>query len=325
MSFQEDLINDLTGFTLGRKYLFRPDDYHKGNATREPADLAWYCRDTLVLMYMTETGRGWEDDATHNVRQAKGWMRAWRTGKKLSGSNDVQTFAVPYQASLATIILSISADPELDQIVEHIEVASQIGVDSCVTVSNSLMKLIADRGAGITDLAAIVSRWGAIKAIQPELTDTQWFSSLRGLSVQEAAKKVGWAVDGVLHPDLELATRYVRGLRAVPAIGKPDDNFDGNALFADFSFTEQFILLFSIGKAAEIVRSGAPYARIPFEIDRCKGIVTVAASSRWFSHLGSLADPDCDFEYLFELELGLTVVSFRDLRSPSRAWKTLRP
>ncbi len=324
MSLQEDLIHDLTGFTLGRKYLFRPDNYKKGPGTREPADLAWYCRDTLVLMYMTETGKGWKQDEIHNIRQAKGWLRAWRVGVILAGKNDVQTFRVLYNPEVATIVLSITTDPFLDQMVEHPDIASQMGVDYCITVSENLMKHFSNQGAGITDLAVIVSKWNEIKKVQPELTDIQWFDSIRSLSINEAAKCVGWRVNGTIPPDLDLATRYVRGIRAVPAIGKPEETFDGNALFADFSFTEQFILLFSIGKAAEIVRAGTPYIRIPFNIDRCRGIVVVAESSRWFPLLGSF-EFDGDFEYTFELELGSTILAFRDLRSPSRAWTTLRP
>ena len=323
MTFQEDVIADLTGFALGSRFLFFPDDYRKGRGSREPADLAWYCRDIVVLMYMTETARGWQCDAEHNMRQAQGWMRAWQDGRPLTGSNGAQQFAVTNEDALAKVILSISADAALEVIADHSTQAVDGNIDLCATVSERLVRLLAKRGGGVSDLVALLVGWPQVKEQVPSLTDIQWFESFRSLSVDKAAREVGWRAPDVFSSDLDLATRYVRGIRAVPAQGKPDAASDVNALFADFSFAEQFQLLFTIGRAAELVRAGTPMVRLPFRIDRYRGSVVVVENSSLLPRVAQ-STPDGDFEYLFELQMGLTAVAMKGIRSPSRAWQTLR-
>ncbi len=283
MSFQEDVISDLTGFTLGRRFLFRPDDYRKGRGTREPADLAWHCRDTIVLMYMTQTLRGWKEDTKHNLRQANGWMRVWRDGGRfLTGSNEAEAFSVRHNGGLATVVLSITADASLDSIVDDPTAAKTMGVDLCATVSESFIRRFAERGGGISDLVALLVSWPKVKRQVAALTDVEWFETFRSLSLDRAAKMAEWRAPDVLPSYLDLATRYVRGLREVPTTGSSSADQEANALFADFSFSEQFQLLFTIGRASELVRAGAPHVRLPFEVERYRGSVVVIEDSRGF-------------------------------------------
>ena len=156
----------------------------------------------------------------------------------------------------------------------------------------------------------------------PSLTDVGLWESYPSLSMDRAADQAQWRAPDVSSSDLDLATRYVRGLRAVPTKGKPDTASDANALFADFSFSEQFQLLFTIGRAAEQVRAGTPCVRLPFQIDRYEGLVVVVQDSSWLPRVGQ-STPHGDFEYLFELQLGLSVVALKRIRCPSKAWQVL--
>jgi hypothetical protein len=322
MSFQEDVIHDLTGSALGRRFVFFPDEYRKGRGVREPADLAWYCRDTLVLMYMTQTVRGWQQDAEHNVTQARGWLRAWRDGRSLTGENETGAFAVPYDAKLATVVLSITADASLDQVAADPATARAAGVDLCATVSERFVRLFAQRGAGVSDLVALLLAWPKVKSQVPSLTDVEWFEMFRSLSMDKAADRAGWRLQGTVSRDVELATQYVRGFRAVMSSGSTDAAHDASALFADFAFSEQFQLLFTLGHAAEQVRGWIPHVRLPFVVDRYRGSVVVIEDSSWFPHVGQTG-PRGSFEFVLELQLGLAAVAFQTIRNPSRSWQIL--
>jgi hypothetical protein len=322
MSFQEDIIADLTGFALGRRYLFRPDNYRKGTATREPADLAWFCRDTLVLMYMTDTSQGWQRDEDHNLRQARGWLRAWKAGVPLVGRNPSRDFLIPYDSSLATIVLSISADKLLSEIAVHDDIANVLNVDLCATVSQALIHRFTDRGAGITDLAGLLKLWQDIRSVQPDLTDTQWFDSIRGLSMNNAAEQVGWRIQEAPSNYLDRTTRYIRGLRAIPPEPSDELDLDINAFFADMAFVEQFQLLLTIGKAEAIVKSGILSIELPITLHRYSGIIRVVAY--WADFVNLEPPSQVDFFYLSELESGITTMHFHTLRTPTRAWETIR-
>jgi hypothetical protein len=68
-------------FAMGAPFIFVPDKYGKGSGNREPADLVWACNGCVVLIYLTRTGDACRAQL-HNVRQAKGWLRAWRDLKR---------------------------------------------------------------------------------------------------------------------------------------------------------------------------------------------------------------------------------------------------
>ena len=100
-SSQEELIAGLSRGTLGRRSIFEPEQYRKGSATREPADVAWFCGDAVVLMYL-KGGKGtWQGHMADNLRQARGWLKAWRAGRPLQGSVLEGAVSVAYSPRLA--------------------------------------------------------------------------------------------------------------------------------------------------------------------------------------------------------------------------------
>jgi hypothetical protein len=51
-SKQEKVVGELSQKSLGAHFIFEPDEFKKGNATREPADLVWACNNCIFLFYM---------------------------------------------------------------------------------------------------------------------------------------------------------------------------------------------------------------------------------------------------------------------------------
>lgn len=113
-SEQEFLVREILRRCLGTLYLFEPDEYEKGaGATREPADLVWWCRDVLVLIAMTAGGRSYLKQNRHNLNQLRGFLRRWELGAaSLFGANDWQTLAPDPHGGEDIVLLSVVSCPD---------------------------------------------------------------------------------------------------------------------------------------------------------------------------------------------------------------------
>jgi hypothetical protein len=304
--------------------VFQPDLYRKGNGNREPADLAWFCRDTIVLIYMKRTCRDAARDAEGNFRQARGFMRAWRRGQVLTGQRDGLAFRVPHDRDLAIVILSISGDPELDGILPE-PVESVPGADVCATVSERFMGKLAELHGGITDLCLSLETWPSAKAAYPGLQDADLLGVLRAESRRRAEELVGWCSSNPPSPDLQMAGRVLLGFKTGP-FTQSSDAPDGDllrALLVDFSWVDQYRVLCAFGKAAEAVRGGAPWAREAVELKDYPGSVLVTRDAKELAGQAG-STPDVQFEWVVELELGASLVAFRSVRTPSACSRIVR-
>lgn len=79
-SDQEDILEEFIQRSFGAPFLYVPKKYLKGQAHREPADLAWVNDDFVVLFYMMSSGSDVVSQTEHNLKQAKGYKRLWGTG-----------------------------------------------------------------------------------------------------------------------------------------------------------------------------------------------------------------------------------------------------
>lgn len=322
-SAQELLLRSLTESAMGGRHAFFPDVFREGSGTREPADLAWHCRDTAVLMWMTETAKGWQRDTEHNSRQAEGWMKRWRKGRSLQGRNEYRTFNIPHTDGMGVIILLVSSDPNLHRIEKHATLGARLGVDQCATISTAFMTHFARSNGSVTDLAALLRSWDVVANENPFLSATDFFNVLRKASLDNASAAVRWSLDS--KPSEFLRRAYWSMLASkTPLLTPAPDGPNEMDLFVDLSFYEQFVLLLALGKGVTNVELGMPYVVLPVQLDRCRGRIAV---SRDWSYLKDLPAPDSSLQFIYtcELSMGGTSMAFKgSVRTPSRAWRTLR-
>lgn len=150
-SNQEALANIFSSAITGAPYIFFTDEYTKGNATREPADLAWCVNDSVILIFMKESKfyeeaekRKSKTEYIHkkNLDQAKGWIRTWRQGRNLLGRNEYNEFDIPYSDSLNIIILSVYKTGELNVKIDT-EFTKANNISLCAMLPEEALELMA--------------------------------------------------------------------------------------------------------------------------------------------------------------------------------------
>ncbi len=160
-SKQERLIHAISSFSYGDAFVFAPDEWQKGNARREPADVIWSANGCLMLMYMKESG-GTRDDPVRNrskrdkfiktnLCQASGALRRWRSGSPIKGSNRFKSFSIPHEQSLPLVVLSL-AETGCAIAQYHHEKACEMGVAMCATIPTSALDYLAHMGGSMLDL-----------------------------------------------------------------------------------------------------------------------------------------------------------------------------
>jgi hypothetical protein len=169
---QEVLLNQLSQATIGANFAFEPDEYRKGNAKREPADLVWACNNCIILMYMAQRKhkqRTVEAHAQmrqalikHNLGQAKGWLTEWRGGTQpLKGENARQSFHIKYGDFQHIVVLSV-LDCGDDSGYYHQSFVEQTGVALCATLSQDVILSLLSIGGSMYDLLSLIKSQGQL-------------------------------------------------------------------------------------------------------------------------------------------------------------------
>lgn len=159
---QEEIIRQLSERSLAAPFVFVPDNTQVGND--EPADLVWACNNCIIVMYMQgkevhlddgKNIRARQKAINHNLAQAKRWIRAWKNGKYLMGTNGFHTFCLKYDPNCYLIVLSIihCGNPVA---IFHEEEANKLGVFCCATLPQSAIQALASVGGTSLDLLAII-------------------------------------------------------------------------------------------------------------------------------------------------------------------------
>lgn len=160
-SAQEKLINLLAQTSLGGPYVFEPDDYSKGTqGRREPADLAWMCRDVLILFAMQAGRKDFRRQSEHNFRQLLAFLRPWSEGYcHLKGKNEFQEFDLAQHDSPPLILVSVVECSDA-RVQVHREMigpsprnSGERSVVLCASIPTSVFLEIAARGGSALDLA----------------------------------------------------------------------------------------------------------------------------------------------------------------------------
>jgi hypothetical protein len=155
-SIQEEIVHKLSQGQMGAPYVFFPERWNKKmGSQREPCDIVIACNNCIVLMYMTSSSASREKKIDHNLKkQAKGWIKAWKKGQPLIGSNASYNFNIPYGLYNHIVIISvINCSEHLAE--THEKEQAEYDVDICITMPQSALEFFASSGAGLADLLKI--------------------------------------------------------------------------------------------------------------------------------------------------------------------------
>lgn len=165
-SKQEKIINTLSEKSLGAPFIFAPDEYKKGNATREPADLVWACNNCIFLFYMKSKEdkmgkevavlkRRKEKLIIDNIKQAKGWLSEWRNGRNLKGKNKFRSFDIDYKEYRNIVIIGL-IDYGNEDGYYHQDYEKELDVRLCTTLSHRTFELLVSLDITAIDLILLI-------------------------------------------------------------------------------------------------------------------------------------------------------------------------
>lgn len=163
---QEHLVALMTKYSVGSAFVFEPDEFRKGNTTREPADLVWHCNECTVLIYMRyfQKDKGVHRNqnkskkcSNHNLDQAKGWIREWRLGRNLVGRNEHQEFSIKYGDQQHIVVLSV-VDGSNCLAKYHKEFVRDYKVSCCGTIPQNAFEELIKHGASSIDLIHCITK-----------------------------------------------------------------------------------------------------------------------------------------------------------------------
>lgn len=166
-SNQEKNIHTLFQRSLGAPFIFAPDEYKKGSATREPADLVWACNNCIILFYMKSKkneskevnvvkGRK-EKLIVDNFNQAKGWLSEWESGRKLIGKNIFKRFNIAFGEYKHIVIIGI-IDYNNEEGFYHDDYEKELKVKLCATISQKTFELLVNLDFTAIDIISLIKR-----------------------------------------------------------------------------------------------------------------------------------------------------------------------
>ncbi len=274
-SFQEEMIRAATTYSLGAPFLFHPDEYARGKGgKREPADLAWLCRDVLFLFNMTGGRKSAETQVQHNIKQLFGWLRAWEGGERLQGRNDYKTFDIDMHAVDTAVLVSVTQAAD--------DVACFLSEDTarmnstygerlcvcCVSLPEAVVLRLVEAGASAADMADFIRYLAKYqRAISAEKA-LAWVSENHERAIELASRHEGLFLQRERKLDLEIFAMIARGLRSQ---GWPDDErmeewrplleshpLEAGAVFNDMDWQRTWHLTFRLADAVQGMRTVPP-------------------------------------------------------------------
>lgn len=192
-STQEALVHAFSERSMSSTMLFPPDEYRKGNATREPCDLVWIARDMLILMAMQESNKPQETQDAHNLKQLRGWLRIWSsTELLLSGRTPLETVTFDYN-DYPLVLMSVTEAAEGRASIMPLEGgAKNLGEEqvilACSLPAKALIRL-AETGGGAADLAALVKRLARVGGTVSADIFTAWVDDARDAAYAQVIER----------------------------------------------------------------------------------------------------------------------------------------
>jgi hypothetical protein len=169
-SIQESVLKELAEHSFAAPFVFTPENQRYKD--QEPADLVWACNSCIILMNMTERKeyadpgkriRVRQKAIEHNLAQATRWLRVWKRGRDLQGSNGFRTFYLRYRPASHVVILSVvKCGDAVGQF--HDAQTKSLGVKCCVTLPHSAIDYLVHAAGTTLDLLIVLElmrkQWG---------------------------------------------------------------------------------------------------------------------------------------------------------------------
>jgi hypothetical protein len=166
-SNQEKILDIISQFSFGSPFIFAPDEYKKGNATREPADLICACNNTIFLIYAKKKNEPKKESNKEtifnrrktliekNIGQLEGWLREWKNGRNIIGKNEFGNFDIPFGEYQNVIGLGI-IDYTEDFTIFHKEIANKLNLKYCLSISNDSFEKLFRLGFSLLDFGILI-------------------------------------------------------------------------------------------------------------------------------------------------------------------------
>lgn len=156
-SIQETVLEAFMERSFGATHLFIPKKIYKGRAQKEAADLAWARDGVVILFYMTRSSDSVEAQIEHNLKQAKGYQRLWKTGQScyvLQGKNRFgDEYSIPFVSVKYRISLSVVSHRCGVVSVQ----SSKLETNACqLAIPEDLIQWISEFGGTIVDLLHLI-------------------------------------------------------------------------------------------------------------------------------------------------------------------------
>lgn len=172
-SNHEKLIHHFSQYSFGSNYLFTPEEWNKGTAKREPADMVWACNNSIILFYAQKSSRPAHTDPQvntnrraksidHNLTQAKGWLREWKSGRDLIGENTISKFKISYGQYKYIVVISvvdILGCDQVDEASEHSDFAHKYELAGCFTIPLTAIEYAAINNFSMLDFLTVLHIW----------------------------------------------------------------------------------------------------------------------------------------------------------------------
>ena len=281
-SEQERIVAELQERSAGAPFVFFPDLYGKRSALKESADLAWACNGCVVLFYMTKTKNGESKAVEHNLKQARRWLKDWRSGVQLTGKNALRSFSIAHDQFPHTVILSVvNTDDAVMRF--HYRETVNMGVTICATVPEQLIHLLAQMRGSMVDLLLLLWGIGTRGECSKGWDAKMWVDDYLKFVHAEAAQFLRW-------PLTETDDAMKRALDAVYPLRVPhagaiqnvtDKDWVAAAVFNDMSLANFLRTVYTIASGVKTVEDsiarGMPNAWIAdARLDHMHLIVRIA-------------------------------------------------
>jgi hypothetical protein len=275
---QETVLEELMQRSFGAQFLYAPRKYRKGNAHREPADLAWVTDDLVILFYLCASSDSLEAQTQHNQTQAAGYHRLWATGRSdyaLRGRNRFGDECFVSYSRVKNYLTVLVASKECG--IHFAEpLTTRIG-NAVIVIPDQLVLWVAEFGGTMVDLLHIIDSY--LVHADTNTSNDSSFAYLRALAskyVTESLEKAdpeGTYLSGVALQDYLFISQHISRMRIPAEFGGAIQDTKGRNLIAGVFGDLALIEFASLAAGAEkAIRASDPPAFKKWVVLKIQGL-----------------------------------------------------